>query len=190
MMIRTNLSTRPFYNVRAVQGIIAALAVLVAALTIFNVVQIIRLNASQRTLGAQAQSAEQEAARLRTEAAQILARIDAKEVEVVAAAAREANAIIDQRAFSWTELFTHLEATLPPDVRITRLTPDRDSDEVLVGVEARSVEDLDAFIEALEMTGVFHDVLATSEVTLENDTIEATIRARYVQQQRQAEARR
>ena len=186
-MIRTNLSTRPFYNTRIVQGAIAALAVLVLAVTAYNVVQIIRLTAAQRTLGSQAQSAEAQAAALRAEAVQILARIDAKEVATVAAAAREANAIIDQRTFSWTTLFTHLEQTLPPDVRITRLTPQRDDSVVEIGTEARGVEDLDAFIEALEMTGAFRDVLAINEVTMENDTIQAVIQATYVQPERGSE---
>ena len=188
-MIRTNLATRPFYNIRTVQVGLLVAAVVVAAVTAYNVVEIIRLVSNQRTLGAQAQAAEREAAALRAEAAQTMARIDAKEVEVVAKAAREANEVIDRRAFSWTALFTRLEATLPADVRITRLTPLRDSEELQLGVQARSIEDLDAFIEALEMTGAFQDVLATSEVTMENDTIEATLRARYVQPQRDAEVR-
>ena len=34
------------------------------------------------------------------------------------AAAREANLLIDRRAFSWTDLFNRFEETLPADVRI------------------------------------------------------------------------
>ena len=188
-MIRTNLSTRPFYNIRAVQIGIAALALTVVAITAYNVIEIIRLSSSQRTLGAQAQQAEDEAARLRREAVQILQRIDPKELEVVAAEAREANAIIDQRTFSWTDLFTHFEATLPADVRITAVTPSPGDQMVAIGVEARSVEDLDEFIEGLEGTGVFHDVLAVNEVTMENGLIEAIIRATYEQPDRRAEVR-
>ena len=180
-MIRTNLSTRPFYNVRAVQVALAAVALIVLAVTVFNVAQIIRLSASQRTLGAQAQAAEQDAARLRAEAAQIRQRIDPKELEIVAVAAREANAIIDQRTFSWTDLFTHLEATLPADVRATEITPRPATSQVGIRVQARSVEDLGEFIDGLEKTGAFHDVLPKSEVTMENDVIEADIDARYTQ---------
>jgi Tfp pilus assembly protein PilN len=180
-MIRTNLSTRPFYNVRAVQLALGALAAIVLLVTVFNVAQIIRLTASQRALGAQAQQAEQEAARLRAEAAEIRQRIDPKELEIVAIAAREANGIIDQRTFSWTNLFTHLEATLPADVRATEITPQRESNVVSIQVQARSVEDLGEFIESLEKTGAFHDVLPKTEVTMENDVIEADIEARYTQ---------
>jgi hypothetical protein len=180
-VIRTNLATRPFYNVRAVQLALAALALVVLLVTVFNAVQIIRLSASQRTLGAKAAAAEEEAQRLRLEAQQIRTRIDPKELEIVALAAADANAIIDQRTFSWTSLMTHLEATLPTDVRITAITP-RPSDRlVVIGVESRSVEDLDEFILGLEETGAFHDVLATNEVTMENDVIAATIEARYTQ---------
>ena len=180
-MIHTNLSTRPFYNVRAVQAALLALAVIVAVITAFNLVQIIALSASQRTLGAQAQAAEQEAARLRAEAQAIRTRIDAKELEIVASAAREANANIDQRTFSWTNLMMHFEATLPADVRITEITPQPGEQRVVIGVEGRSVEDLDEFIVGLEMTGAFHDVLATNEVTMEDDMIAAVIEARYTQ---------
>ena len=38
-------------------------------------------------------------------------------------AAQEANALIDQRTFSWTELFNQIEATLPPDVMLTSVRP-------------------------------------------------------------------
>ena len=178
-MIRTNLSTRPFYNTRAVQLAMALLAVVVVAVTAWNAAQFLRLSASQRTLGAQARSAEEEAARLRSEAAGIRGRIDPKELEVVGAAAREANDLIDRRAFSWTTLFTQFESTLPPDVRVTVVTPEPRANRIGIGVEARSVEDLDAFIEALETTGAFRDVIAVDEVATEDDTIAANIQATY-----------
>jgi hypothetical protein len=178
-MIRTNLATRPFYNTRAVHLAIAAFALLVFAITAFNVFEAVRLSASERTLGAQAEAAENQARVLRQQAAQIRTQIDPKELDVVARAAREANAIIDQRTFSWTALFTFLEATLPADVRITSITPRPAEQVVMIGVEARTVEDLDEFIEGLEATGAFHDVLPTSEVTTDDDLLEALIEAPY-----------
>jgi hypothetical protein len=119
MKLRTNLASRPFYNVRAVRALIGALGLIVVALSLFNVVQLVRLSASQRTLGARASEAETRAQRLRTEAARIRTQINQRELETVSAAAREANSIIDRRAFSWTGLFIQLEATLPDDVRST-----------------------------------------------------------------------
>jgi len=187
-MLQTNLSTRPFYNVRAVQVVLGLLGAIVVGVTLFNLVQIARLTGSQRTLGASAAQAEQEAAQLRAEAARVRAQINPQELEVVAGAAREANSIIDRRAFSWTRLFGEFEATLPADVRITAVRPRLQNGNfvVAVGVEARRAEDLDAFIEALEKTGSFHNVLSLQEQTSEQGLIQAIIEGTYVAQPREA----
>jgi hypothetical protein len=186
-MLRTNLSTRPFYNVRAVQVLLGAAALAVLALTLFNIVQLITLTNSQRTLGAHAAEAETEAARLRGDAARMRAQIDPKDLAVVAAAAREANGIIDRRAFSWTALWTELEHTLPPDVRITAVQPRLERDGTFIvsmTIEGRRVEDIDAFVEALEQRGTFRNVLPGEEQTNEQGLIEAVIDGVYEPQPR------
>lgn len=182
-MLRINLGTRPFYNVRAMHVVLGGVAALVIALTLFNVVQTARLGVSQYTLGASASDAEAEAERLQAEAVRIRSQINAEELAVVADAAREANAIIDQRAFSWTGLFAHFEETLPPDVRVTAVQPrlERNGDFVIaIGVEARRPEDLDAFIESLEDRGGFRDVLSIQERTGDAGLIEAVVQGTYL----------
>ena len=180
-MIRTNLSTRPFYNVRAVQVVLAVLAVVTLLATAINAVQAVRLTSSQRALGARAAEAEREAQRLRAEAARIRGQINPTELESVANAAREANGIIDRRTFSWTELFAQFERTLPPDVRITAVSPRLEKGVFVVGValEARRAEDLDAFMEALEATGSFSRVLATATQSNEEGLLEAIVEGQY-----------
>ncbi len=181
-MLRANLSTRPFYNARAVQAGLALAVGLVVAMSLFNLGQLVRLTMRQSTLGANAAKAEREAARLDEEATRIRAQIDPQELQVVASAAREANAIIDQRAFSWTDLFTQFEATLPADVRITAVQPrlQRAGEFVVaVGVEARRAEDLDAFMEALETEGGFRNVLSVQEQTGDGGLIEAVVEGAY-----------
>ncbi|MGH9257998.1 MAG: hypothetical protein ACRD3C_25845 [Vicinamibacterales bacterium] len=181
-MLRTNLATRPFYNVRAVQVVLGGAIAILLGMTVFNVVQVVRLGASQYTLGARAAQAEQEALRLRAEAGRLRAQIDPGELQVVADAAQEANAIIDQRAFSWTDLLEEFEATLPSDVRITAVQPrlEKSSFVVGIGVEARRSEDLDAFIEALEGRGSFHNVLSVQEQTNPEGLIQAVVEGAYV----------
>jgi Tfp pilus assembly protein PilN len=182
-MLRANLATRPFYNERAVQFVLGAVALLVLAVSAFNAFELIRLTESQQTLGAHAVDAEREAARLRSEAATIRGQINAKELDVVANAAREANSIIDQRAFSWSDLFDQLEHTLPDDVRITAVEPTLSSQGefiVNIAVQARRSEDLDAFIEALEKTGSFRDVITPAEETNEQGLLVAAIRGTYI----------
>jgi len=182
-MLRTNLATRPFYNVQAVRVVLGLAGAAVLALVLFDVVQLLTLTASQQSLGARAMDAEAQAARLLAEANRTRSQIDTEELQTVANAAREANAIIDRRTFSWTTLFEHFEAMLPPDVRITAVQPGPGRDgatRVRVAVEARRAEDLDAFVEALEEGGKFRDALATQEVTSLDGVIQAAIEATYL----------
>jgi Tfp pilus assembly protein PilN len=187
-MIRTNLSTRPFYNTRAVQALLGVFTALVVALTAYNAVQLVRLATGQRTLGAKAAAAEREASRLRDEAARTLARVDQKELAIVDKAAREANAIIDQRTFSWTTVFAQFERTLPSDVRITSVSQQANN-QLVLGTEARSIDDINQFIEALEKTGAFRNVIPRTEVLMENDTFQATLEATYAPAPQAAEKR-
>jgi hypothetical protein len=181
-MLRTNLSTRPFYNARAVRAVLLVLAVVVAGLTVYNAVRIVALLSSQSTLGANQAEARREAQRLRREAARIGSQIDRDELAVVAAAAREANTLIDQRAFSWTDLMAQFETTLPQDVRIRVVQPRLDNGRfvVSIAVQGQSPEDIDAFIEALEQSGKFRDVLPSVQSTSDDGLIEATIQGIYL----------
>ena len=180
-MIRTNLSTRPFYNARAVTALLALLSAVVLAITAYNLVQLVSLTGSQRTLGAKASASEREAARLHEDAVKTLARVDQKELAIVDKAAREAKSIIDQRVFSWTDLLSHFEETLPANVRITSVQQQQTGRQmVVIKAEARNIDDLDKFIEAMEKTGAFHDVTPRNEVLMENDIYNASIEAAYL----------
>ena len=66
-MIRTNLSTRPFYNERAVHALAARRSPLaVVAATAFNVARVVRYSRSDTQLATQASRDEARAADLRT----------------------------------------------------------------------------------------------------------------------------
>lgn len=181
MKLYTNLATRPFYNTRAVHVAIAAAAIIVIALTLFNVLEFASLSATQGRLGARATEAEAQAGKLRAEAARMRTQINQKELDAVMAAAREANGIIDRRAFSWTDLLTDLEATLPGDMRVTTVQPRLEKETFKVGIvaEARRAEDVAAFIEALEGTGAFRNVVPLQQQTDEDGVIEVAIEGEY-----------
>ena len=182
-MLRTNLATRPFYNERAVQAVLGLFVLIVVAATAFNAIELLRLTSSQRTLGAHAVQSEAEAARLRTEAAAIRAQINPKDLETVASAAREANGIIDQRAFSWTQLLGDFERTLPDDVRITSVQPRLTQEgqfKIDMTVQARRPEDLDMFIENLEKTKAFVNVTPLEEQTTQDGLLESVVEGTYV----------
>jgi Tfp pilus assembly protein PilN len=160
-MLRTNLSTRPFYNERAVHLVLALAAVIVLALTAITVFEMVRLSRQNTELSSRINRDRSEADRLTREATRIRRGINQAELQVVVAAAREANTLIDQRTFSWTEFFNHIEDTLPPDVMLTGVQP-APSDEgmkVNMTVLARRPVDVDEFMEKLEATGAFENVL-------------------------------
>jgi hypothetical protein len=177
-----NLSTRPFYNERLVRIVLSALTLLVLGLTAFNVVQVLRLKARDAEVRGQADAAEAEAGRLRAQAQEIRRTINRDQLTAVQAAAHEANQLIDRRAFSWTDLFNRFEATLPADVRIASVTPQVDQQGrmlVAVAVISRRVEELDGFIEALEKTGAFREVLSRQEEAQEDGTLRSMIQGYY-----------
>ena len=156
-MIRTNLSTRPFYNERAVSLWILLLVAIVVGATVFNTTRVLRYSHSNTELDTAASRDEARAADLRKAAAKLRGSVDAKQIEYARDEARQANTLIDRRTFSWTELFNTFEKTLPDDVRITAVRPreDRGQFEISISVVARGVEDVNAFMNNLETTGVF-----------------------------------
>jgi hypothetical protein len=181
-VLRTNVSTRPFYNERAVHVVIGVVAGLVLLATLINVVWVVSLSARNTLLGTQIRQDEQTAAKLDAEAKSLRSRINQQELAVVVTAAREANALIDQRTFSWTEFFNLIEATLPADVMLMSVSPtvtDGET-EVRMKVLARRAEDIDAFMESLEGTKAFSGLLPISEQLNEAGLHDVELVGRYV----------
>jgi Tfp pilus assembly protein PilN len=180
-MLRTNLSTRPFYNERAVHWGLAFAAVAIVALTVFNVQRVMALSREQATLGEAIARDESRAQVLNAQAARVRSSIDRQSLERVISAAREANGVIDERTFSWTQLFNYIESTLPAHVMLTAVQPRVDPDGVAVSmtVVGREVEQIDEFIEKLEKSGAFSNVLATAEHVTEEGTFEVTLAGTY-----------
>ena len=182
-MLRSNLSTRPFYNERAIRVMLGTLAALALGLTLFNAYEIVRLQGQGRDSRQTIERNDAEARDLRDKAAVIRRAIDLTKLEAVEAAATEANALIDRRTFSWTELLNLFQSTLPPDVRIAGVTPQTDKDGrrlVNVSVQSRRAEDLAEFIDALEKTGAFSGVLSRADTPDETDsTLRSELQAYY-----------
>ena len=121
--MRTNLSTRPFYNERAVRAWLLLLAAVVAAATIFNVSRVLHYSRSDTELALRASQDEAAAAALRATASRERASVDTRQIASASNDARLANDLIDRRTFSWTELLNRFETTLPPEVRLTSVRP-------------------------------------------------------------------
>jgi Tfp pilus assembly protein PilN len=185
-VIRGNLATRPFYNEPAVHLWLFVAALVVVVATLFNVVQMVRYSRSDTELARQAANDEARATELRAEASRLRSSVDARQIERASLEAHQANELIDRRTFSWTALWNEFEATLPPNVRITsfrpRLEPKR-GNVVTITLVARSVDDVQQFMDNLEKTGNFPDVLPPSERTNEQGQLETAMEVVYAPKQ-------
>jgi Tfp pilus assembly protein PilN len=182
-VIKGNLSTRPFYNERAVHVWLLAVAVAVLAATVFNVSRVIRYSSNDTELGSQASQNEARAAELRASAARLRASVDPRQVDIASADARQANDLIDRRTFSWTELLNRFETTLPDNVRITAVRPRIDAKRgtvLTVSVTAAGVDDVNEFMNNLENTGEFADLLTPDEHVEDDGQLLATLEAVYL----------
>jgi len=181
-MLRTNLSTRPFYNERAVHVALGLVALAVLALTIVNLVEVVRLSRQNTALSARMRDDRSAAVELGRKARETRQGIDQDELKVVAAAAREANALIDGRTFSWTALFNQLESTLPPEVMLASIRPSigETGTKITMIVRGRRTADIDEFMEKLEATGAFENVLPHQQDLSDDGLTQATIEALYV----------
>jgi hypothetical protein len=176
-MLRLNLSTRPFYNERGVHVALAVMALVLLVVTVFNAREILALSARHTAMRTQVDADRARAQDSRQRASRLRAELRQDELEQVLAETREANALIDQRTFSWTELFNHLEATLPADVMLRSVQPQVKEGRLVVtlGVIGRRVDDIDAFMERLEETGAFSGLLAETESPEEDGSLRASL---------------
>jgi Tfp pilus assembly protein PilN len=186
MSLGTNLATRPFYNERTVRIILAVSALILLGLTVFTVTRLAAFTGRDRSLGTETTAAETKTRELKRDVARLRSGIDAKHVADISAATHEANLAIDQRTFSWTELFNRLEAALPPNVRLSAVRPVVDEEgrlTVKLTVLGRDVDSVDHYLDALEKTGAFHDLLSRKEHEDNKEgLIEANVEGRYAPQ--------
>jgi len=180
-MLKTNLSTRPFYNERRIHVLAAIAAVAVIGFTAWNLGSLIGLSEKRAALREQVAADEQAAVDLRGRAAALERGVDRVALAAVAEQARHANGIIEGRLFSWTEFFNRLEETLPAGVRLVSVAPQLDEADngVTLIVIARRGEDADEFMERLEASGAFSGMSPVSDFVTDDGEHRVMLRGRY-----------
>jgi Tfp pilus assembly protein PilN len=181
-MLRTNLATRPFYNDRSVRVGIAIVGIVVAVFTAVNVMQIVALNARHEEMSQRAQEAERRTAEYRKQAQAIRQALNTQEMEAVRFAAQQANSLIERRVFSWTDLFNQFERTLPADVRIGAVEPQIDTQGrllIAITVFSRDAADLNEFMDRLETSGRFREVLSRQDAAMDEGLMRSIVQGYY-----------
>ena len=181
-MLRMNLSTRPFYNERVCHLVLSIVGGLALWILTVGVTHIFELARSNTQLTEIAEETERTTAEMSMQIAALLQETNDSELKELTGATQEANRLIDQRTFSWTEFFNRIERTLPEDVMLTSVRPDIDIDviRVVVSVIGREVDDIDQFIKGLEVTGGFDEILARGEEKTDEGMYRVQLVGRYV----------
>ena len=180
-MLKGNLSTRPFYNERLVTSGLLLAGIVAVGLTAFNVSQFMSLSERRAQLQEKVRLTQLDTTRIRNATQVVYSTLDRPALQALAGSAEEANLLIDARVFSWTRFLSGLEAHMPLNVHLVSVSPrvDRGVFQVDLTVVAKSLEDLQQFIEALPKTGDFYDVFPTGRDLNDDGTIGASIRTGY-----------
>ena len=182
-MLRTNLATRPFYNERLAQAALGLTAVVGLAILAAGVVRLVDLARLNGDLEARMDRAARDTAVLSARAAEAQRAATSRDLMALAEATREANTLITQRVFSWTDFFNRIEATLPPDVMVTEVRPEIEPGtvDVAMGVLGRSLDAISRFVTSLETSGAFIGVLNRQVELTEDGMYRAVLRGRYLE---------
>lgn len=165
MMRLPNLASKPLMNSRPVW--LTAGVALVVALALLALNLHLYFSATQTTERLVAQRAELEArrtelaAKVRTEAA-ALEKVQWKRLDRKVAAV---NQVLGEHAFSWLGLLADLGATLPWQVRLTRVSPTAGEDgvDLILEGESRTSEAVLEFLQNLIDSPNFEKPLPRSE---------------------------
>jgi Tfp pilus assembly protein PilN len=160
MKLRLNLSTTPLENKRpfaAASTVLGAIGVLTFLLLAHAAYTSWRANRELRGEISYWQS-EIRANRQKQSALDIY--FQTPEAREVLDRAAFLNSLIGQRSFPWTKIFMDLEQTLPPGVRVVKISPKLENGRAIVEltVGAQSDEGKVKFLQALENSKVFSDI--------------------------------
>jgi Tfp pilus assembly protein PilN len=165
MKLQLNLCTaprenkRPFLAGAAAIGVVAALALLFlshAAYKSWHANRELRVDIAR--LERDIRANEQKQQRLET-------TFQTPQAQQVLDRAAFLNSLIGQRSFPWNKIFTDLEQTLPPGVRVVTISPKLENGraQLTLSVGASADEAKIKFLEALEKSKVFSAVQVRSE---------------------------
>ena len=176
-MLKLNLATRPFYNERVIDSVLLLLGIVALVLMVAGGRTVFQLSNTYTDVVRMAELSETQVGTVTQELLALNQSVSEDELEALRLSAAEANRLIDQRVFSWTELFNIIEQTLPNRVMLTGLRPIRNSGSMTltIGVIGERITDIEQFIEDLEATGSVGNVLARQEQRTEDGMYSAQL---------------
>lgn len=159
MQSKLNLASRIYVNR---QALYLSYAVLTAVLLLILVVQVrylLLMSHQQQLLGQRSDELRQQ---LGISAAATSGPTE-EEFNQLLGQIAFSNKLIARDSFQWTGLLGQLEEVLPADVRISDIRPDFQQSTLDITAQARTVADLRSFIDRLNESSSFSEVLLLSQ---------------------------
>ncbi len=161
MNLRLNLATspqannRPFVAGSLVGGIVALIALVLLAHAAYSSWR------SQRALRAETSALEAQIRTSEMQQQRLAAYFRGEQVQRTLERSEFLNSLIDERSFPWTKIFTDLEQTLPPGVRVISISPklDKGRAEVTLQVGAETNASEVQFLKSMETSKVFSELV-------------------------------
>jgi Tfp pilus assembly protein PilN len=129
-----NLASKPFSN-RLLPWALTAIILFISVIGLLVVVRLTTVaNGQARTIEAEIATLRQQEQTLMKGAEEVKNSLNAEQQIAVPAA----HQLIDRRNFSWSRLLVDLEASLPPNVRVTRIAVrdvNKQGDQTIAGLE-------------------------------------------------------
>ena len=156
-----NFATRPFRDERPVLATVGVCVL--AGLILFGANLHLYWTFSRQVVGTRRQIASLEKRKARAEKAseQSRAALNGYKLSSLAEESAGLQMIVRERRFSWLALLARLEKTLPPDVRLSRLSPHFDSPEAVqldLSVLGKTGDSVVHAIAALSKDPAFSDI--------------------------------
>jgi Tfp pilus assembly protein PilN len=192
VIAKLNLASQPFRN-RTLPWAVAAVVALVSLVAlVYTLAEHRRVRAEAETAERQVETLRREHGQLKAQAEEIRQNIPPEQQQAL----RAAHALVEDRSFSWSQLFSDLEEALPAGVRVSRINVrevkrygDQTRADLDLTVVGRAASDVINMIADMRRAGTFAaDPLTSNQKSGKGEAgYEWVLRVSYVQRARRVE---
>ena len=161
-----NLSTRPFRAYRLINLALVLISAVLLVGTVWQVSGFVRFSSMARDIRDDEQTLRVEVKSLRDHIESLESRLDRPEATAKLNEIGFLNGLIARKDLSWTRLFANLEDMVSDSVHLVSLKPDVMAGGPVVlhlDIVGRSIADVSQFIEALERSPEFEEIVVSVE---------------------------
>ncbi|MDQ3806322.1 MAG: hypothetical protein M3416_21145, partial [Acidobacteriota bacterium] len=189
MIAKLNLASQPFRNRTLPWAVAVAVAVVSLLALVYTLAEHRRVRAEAETAERQVETLRREHNELKAQAEEIRQNIPPEQQQAL----RAAHELVEDRSFSWSQLFSDLEDALPASVRVSRINVrevkrygDQTRADLDLTVVGRTAPDVIDMIADMRRAGTFAaDPLTSNQKSGKGEAgYEWVLRVSYVQRAR------